>query len=333
MSTPHRHRQLEEASHWIVTLHASDVSDAELEAWMRWMEADPGNAAAFDDISILWEAAGRLREDALPVLPPVGASIPSRRDRGRLLAWSVAALLLLAAGAILLLPRPQREPDVRTVSSSIGERRQLHLDDGSLLDLDAASTVTIRIGNRLREIQLERGRAFFDVAHDPERPFVVNAGAVSARAIGTRFAVSSHNDGMVEVTVGYGRVRVEAPVVGAAGSLARREAGRDQQLVYTPGRGISGPHDVNAGIVTAWRNGTVIYQSEPLSRVIDDLNRYSNRTVRLQDPSLGEIEVTGLWHPGDIDAWIAGLAASLQLRAEYTSESIVLGAPDTHTPP
>lgn len=290
----------------------------------------PEHAAAFDDISRLWQAAAALDDAALhEARARASAAAPAGRRRpvqARRWALGLAAALVLALGGAALLRPPAADLGTRVLSTAIGERRQLQLDDGSTIELDAASEVTVRYAPGQRNIAIERGRAFFDVAHQPERPFVVSAGGVDSRALGTRFAVSRGAHGAVSVTVMEGRVRVST--TGTAGEPSQqRDIGRDQRIAYAPGRGMDGPRDVNAGMATAWRDGAVVYQSEPLSQVIDDLNRYSRRPVRLQHPDLGTTEVTGLWKLGDIDAWIDGLAASLELEVRRTQDAIVLERP------
>lgn len=333
---------LEEASHWHVTLQAGDASDAELLRWQRWMEQSSEHAAAFDDIDRLWQAAGqldatRLREarhdpagagNPAPAQTPPPTPAPARAARQPARRtwrpWAAAAVatlaLVLVAG--VLMQRPPAAPDVRTLATAIGERRQVQLDDGSTLVLDAASEAVVRYGADERHIRIERGRAYFDVAHEAQRPFVVEAGDVSSRALGTRFAVGRGPGGGVSLTVIEGRVRVGT---GAMAAAARpQDVLRDQRVDYTPAGGFTRPVDINAGMATAWRDGTVVYQSEPLSRVIEDLNRYSHRPVRLEQVELGPTEVTGLWQLDDLDAWINGLAASLDLEVRRTQEAIVL---------
>lgn len=311
-----RRKAVEDASHWHVTLQAGDVSDDQLQEWARWMEASPEHAKAFDNIALLWEAAGALPDDA--ALPPPPAAARERVRAPRRWPWALAAMLALTVAAHLLLPGPGDERDARTLATAIAERRELTLDDGSRLELDAATEIAVRYDARRREVVLSRGRVFFDVARDTDRPFVVQAGGTSSQVLGTRFAVGLRRDGSVAVTVGEGRVRVAS----AAG--LQQELGRDQQVEYRPGHGLGAPRETNANLATAWRSGTVVYQSEPLDRVIDDLNRYSHLPVRLEDPSLAAVEVTGLWRLANIDAWIDGLAASLQLQVRRTPEAIVL---------
>jgi len=343
MDRTRRQMALDEAAEWHVTLQDPELGEAELHAWSRWMEASPENARAFDDIGRLWEAAGQLDDDAVtraradaaaqaveapagrPGGMPAGSpGAPRRRARRAAFGWAagLAAVLVVACTAWLLGRQPPVAFDERVVSTAIGERRQLQLGDGSTVDLDAASEVVVRFNRDARGVTLLRGRAYFDVAHDPGREFTVVAGDVTSRAVGTAFAVARRDDGSITVTVTQGRVRVESPASPGRSSLL--EAGSDQRIAYTPGRGLEGPHDLNAGFATAWRTGTVVYQSEPLSRVIDDLNRHSRRPIRLLDPSLAAVEVTGLWQLGDIDAWIEGLAKSLQLDVVHTPEAIEL---------
>lgn len=332
---------LDEAAQWHVILQDPEPGDAELQAWSAWLEASPENAQAFDDISRLWEAAGQLDDSAVTrarAEAAAAATAPAGRDRGTASAppaprtrgrratfgWAagLAAVLVLACTSWLLGRQAPVALDQRMASTAIGEQRQLQLGDGSTIDLDAASEVVVQFSRHARVITLLRGRAYFDVAHEPGREFSVVAGDVTSRAVGTAFAVARRDDGSITVTVAQGRVRVESPASGA--NPTRLEAASDQQIAYSPALGLAGPEALNAGFATAWRSGTVVYQSEPLARVIDDLNRHSPRPIRLLEPSLAAVEVTGLWQLGDIDAWIDGLAKSLRLDVVVTAEAIEL---------
>lgn len=332
-----RRTAVREASQWLVRLQDDAASDEDLQEWGRWMEASPANATAFDDVCTLWEAAAAL-DPATASAPSAQAPTPAAplpaapRMRGRRtpprrrwrLPGIAAALALAAAGWWTLnAPAPSPSNDSRTISTAIGERRQLRLDDASTIELDAASEIVVRFSRQRRDVQLVRGQAFFEVAPAPGRPFVVEAGDVRSRVLGTRFGVNRRSDDSVAVTVVEGQVRVDTVDDGDR-QAQHRQLVRDQQVRYSRADGLQAAEGINAGMATAWRNGTVVYQSERLGSVIDDLNRYSQRQVRLRDRSLEAMEVTGLWQPADIDAWIDGLADVLGLHVRREGGAIVL---------
>lgn len=333
-SAQKRRAILEEASEWFVLLQDEQVSDADLETWGRWMAASPEHAAAFDDVSALWDAAAGLDSDAvqrarhaepasvaIPAVVPVQVTRTTRARRPRSARWltGIAATLVAAVGAWFLLGQRMAVQE-QVYATGIGEKKQVVLADGSQVDLDAASELRVRYSRDARDVELRRGVAFFSVTHAPERAFVVAAGPVRSRVLGTRFTVAHRGADDIAVTVLEGRVRVAAPLIAGAPSFDATPG----QRVDFGSRRLAPPHDVNAAFSTAWRDGAVVYQGEAMSAVVADLNRYSRVPVRLQDPSLGTVKVTGRWELASTERWLDGLAQVAGMDVERTPGVILL---------
>jgi transmembrane sensor len=259
----------------------------------------------------------------------------TRRRSGWLTAGIAATLGILAigffAGGFLPSGPATSEAAPVRIATEAGERRHVRLPDGSTMDLDASSEVVLRFGVQRRDIALTKGRAYFDVAHDASRPFEVLADRVVSRAVGTRFSVSHRAQQEVAVAVGQGRVQVrlsDSDGVHTSAEQARMiEAGVDQQVSYRVDGGLQGPRRIDAEAVVSWRQGSMTYQAESLANVIEDLNRYSSLPIRLQDPALGRLLVTGRWDSASVDRWVEGLARALGLRLERQRDQILLRAP------
>jgi transmembrane sensor len=195
-------------------------------------------------------------------------------------------------------------------ATGTGEQRTVTLPDGSAISLDADSAIATAYDDQFRRIRLLHGRAFFDVAKDPARPFIVEAADGSVTALGTRFVVHEWAD-TVTVSVEESAVSVVAPdrthAVLKAGenvSYARQGIGK-----------VEGG-DVEAAL--AWRRGKLIFEDRPLRQVIADVNRYRTGTIRLLDARLLDLRVSGIFdirNPnGVLDAITSGLPVkSLQL--------------------
>jgi transmembrane sensor len=165
---------------------------------------------------------------------------------------------------------------------------------------------------------LEHGQAFFDVAHDASRPFVVVADGVRVRALGTRFDVRRDGEA-VRVTLVQGRVQVRA-----RGESATEL--RPGQAVVADRRGVSQPAPVNAGAVASWTTGRLTFSGVPLREAVAEVNRYSDRKVVLDAPEAvaGEL-VSGQFVAGDVDNFVAGARSLYGLRVTYeTSREIRL---------
>ncbi|MHC9084794.1 FecR family protein [Luteimonas sp. RIT-PG2_3] len=266
--------------------------------------------------------------------PRRGAQRPRRRS-GWLAAGIAATLGILAigffAGGFLPSGPTTSEAAPVRIATEAGERRHVRLPDGSTMDLDASSEVVLRFGVQRRDIALTKGRAYFDVAHDASRPFEVLADRVVSRAVGTRFSVSHRAQQEVAVAVGQGRVQVRLSDSDGGRAIAGQarmvEAGVDQQVSYRVDGGLQGPRRIDAEAVVSWRQGSMTYQAESLANVIEDLNRYSSLPIRLQDPALGRLLVTGRWDSASVDRWVEGLARALGLRLERQRDQILLRAP------
>ena len=326
-----RRAVVHEASEWLVRLQDDDLPDTELTAFGLWIAASPEHAAAFEEVGALWDAAGgldsgslqRARDGRVEPAPRPAATVERVRSRRpRVLRWAVglAASLAVVAGAVHLL-QPQDAAALH-YATGIGERRHIALDDGSTLDLDAGTEVVVRYADDRRSVELQRGTAFFDVAHAPQRPFFVDAGPVQTRVLGTRFAVGHRADGDIAITVLQGRVRVGESANADIGSGFEATAG--QRVDFRGAQGLDPPRSINAELSTAWRGGTVVYQGERLANVIADLNRYSRVPVQLQDPAFGDMKVTGRWEMGGVDRWLDGLARSVGFRVVRGADVVLL---------
>lgn len=327
-----RELAVEEASQWLVRLHEDNVDDADLEAWGDWMAKSPVNARAFDDVSALWETSASVSSQSLDEAIRARSEATSRvlqrpHIRRR---WLAAAAMAAACGAVALgvinwVPGPE-VPAPQILATLKGERRQILLADGSTVTLDANSQLSVDVSGKDRRLALERGRAHFSVAHDASRPFRVQAGGIVSQALGTRFSVGYLQADRVAVVVDEGRVRVSqlqgAEAKATTGEV--REAGRNQRIEYRARGGLEGPQPVNADLAMSWKEGCVVYQSEQLATVIEDLNRYSPVPLRLEDASMGQLLVTGRWESASIDNWIGGLANALHLDVVRRPDVILL---------
>jgi transmembrane sensor len=213
--------------------------------------------------------------------------------------------------------------------TGIGEQKTFYLADGSSVVLDTQTTVMANFSDDLRHIVLESGQARFDVARDEQRPFVVHAANGITTALGTAFIVRKSEDGIV-VTLIHGKVAVAqkravtdeslAPLqseaaISQGGSPVYREilleAG--QQVEYSE-QGLSMAKEVDIKRATAWQQGRLIFEDYSLRKVLDELNRYSEKKIVLGDNSLASIRVTGVFKSGDNRKAIQALKTYFSMR-------------------
>jgi transmembrane sensor len=328
----------QEACDWFVRLREA-AEDADVVAqWLAWCSSEPLNREAFERVRADWVALGMLAPGAFENPPHAArqASLGTTPDRGRkritrqpLLrkAAGIAALATCLGAAWLIWNDSQMSAaEVSILSTSPTERRSVHLDDGSLVELSGDSRLEVRMYPRRRDILLLRGEAYFSVAHDPGRPFIVRASSLNVRAVGTRFDVRTA-DSRVVVAVEEGVVEVGPPgdtrstvgaiisrlhmLDGGSGSMPRLQltsirsgqevaAVPDQELQILP---------IEPTAVASWRQGRLRFAREPLKSVIASIRAVSGKQIELADPELAELRFTGTVFSSGVDAWVMALPA------------------------
>jgi len=292
-----------EASEWIARLDADDVTAEDRARFEAWRRAHPCHARAFEDLSQTWHRF-------LKAVPAVGEgtlddSRRGRRASARRRVWVgalAAATLLLTVLGGLYIQRPVAATPFKTAD---GEQLTVPLPDGSSLELNSNSLARVDYSSRRRIIHLDRGEAFFKVAHDARRPFWVTAGGGWVRAVGTEFNVYLRQSSL-QVTVRDGTVQA-----GESRDLRMTAQPDEQKLApwVTLTRGQQADLEASAARKRAlspdelaeavsWRSGTVYFENRPLAEVVAELNRYSVEQLVLEDDALRTLRVGGTFQTG-----------------------------------
>ena len=230
------------------------------------------------------------------------------RLRSRRRGWQCAALAagvaaFLVAGGAFLAPWSSHD---RSVSTRIGEQREVTLEDGSIVNLDTDSALSILFSRHARHVHLVRGQAYFTVAHSPDLPFIVDAGSVKVTATGTQFDVRQVGN-RIDVTLVQGGVNIRS-----GDSISRLVSG--QKLRVLPGRKPV-PEMADLALANAWTHGHLVLDGVSLAHAIDEVNRYTDRPVRLADPTYAGAKFSGSLKTGDVPGFVAAVTAMLPLRA------------------
>jgi len=216
--------------------------------------------------------------------------------------------------------------DSNRYSTRIGTMESITLADGSRLTLNTDSRIRVAVEPQHRHIDLDKGEAFFEVANDPRRPFVVRAGHKRVIALGTKFSVRRDGDEVL-VAVTEGKVRVEDESVPApgqatevllgAGSIAR--SARGQVLV----RDGAGPE---VDRLLSWRSGYLVFRNSTLADAVAEFNRYNTRKIVIADPRIGGIRIGGNFRSGNTDAFLWLLQTGFPVSVDSSRERVVLKA-------
>jgi transmembrane sensor len=285
--------------------------------------------AAYRQVADVWERSSVLRED-----PVIAAALqeamrpavrPGRsRRRSWRPAWAVAASLALAVTALLWTFMPGDVAPVR-YATALGEQRTVALADGSTVVLDTDSELLVQIDKRARNLTLKHGRADFEVKHDMARPFVVHVGDGSVTATGTHFQVRVGESDSV-VTLLQGQVVVATNGRGSARSATLQPG--ERIAIGSTGR-LGTPQAISeSGLASArgWTGGNLVAEAWRLDAVVAEMNRYSKTKLRLGDPALASVLISGVFKAGDQKSFVLALEYGWSILASQraTADEIVL---------
>ncbi len=305
-NTPNRDFQAameEKACQWIARLQADDASDADREQFALWLAASPAHARAMDAMLAMWEDLDVVRYRREP------EKQPSRRR------WLATGLALAASlvVAVLLAPELSLDPTRQEYQTRLGEQLAVKLSDGSSAKLNTNSRLSVDFSRGKRQLTLMRGEAFFQVAHDADRPFLVTAGNTEVRALGTAFNILLTGD-RSEVTVTEGVVRVTE--LNAPDSRpAQTELLYSDQRLTGSRSGLSDAASVDAGDLLAWRDGRLVAHDMPLGALVIELSRYHPNRIFIAEPDLTQTSVSGVFQLEDLDSILLALEHTVGVRS------------------
>lgn len=339
-------RQIEQdAADWLVRRDAGDWTAHDQQRLDAWLSASARHKVAFLRLEAAWSEAGRLQ--ALAAGLPAGGP-PPRADAGtrplpdlrgiafaprgtaaRPLRWRqgiAAAVALCAVGAAAWGGWQLTGRQEAHYVSAVGEVQTVTLPDGSTATLSSDSQLDVQISRGERSFALARGEAFFDVAHDPRRPFVVEAQGRRVAAVGTRFSVRRNPDD-VRVVVTEGKVRLDSGLAadGRAQPVALLPAGS----VATAGRNgvlVQSIPVADAERYLEWREGFLTFDDTSLADAAAEFNRFNTRKLELGDAVVADLRVGGNFRWSNADGFVRLLEQGFPVRAERHEDRIVLHA-------
>ncbi|SFK40063.1 FecR family protein [Sphingomonas sp. NFR04] len=304
MNEPARLAEEEAASLWVARMDGGAWSEADEAELQRWLAQDPRRHGLLLRTHALWQVphiepqAVALEEDA-----PLDIRTPGWRRRGVLGGLLAAS----AAGIVGALLFPGRGVGYVT---KVGEIRRVPLVDGSVMTINSGTELQVRIAKRAREVELAQGEAWFEVAKDAARPFVVASGKVRAKAIGTAFSVRKRDNG-VEVLVTEGVVETWSD--GEEAQRVRLSAGQcalinDHAIVHYE---TDKPLSVDRAL--AWRSGMIDLDGTTLADAADEFNRYNDRQIVIADPDAAGERFDGLFRINDPEGFAEAVRNALDL--------------------
>lgn len=324
----HERRESDAAELFLDVNDANETEEA-LDAYFEFIDADPENAEAMRDLNAIWESVPELKHLPHPSAEELNQSNNWFSFPAVPMAAAAASLAIIGVVSSNFFFTPASDEDRQEIAfaTNRGEMRPVALQDGSTVTLGGSSQITVALDDAERRITLLSGDSYMDVASDRTRPFVVYAGDITIRAIGTAFSVNKHEDG-VKVAVSEGVVEVST--TDGTAVTSRLTAG--EQLRFNEDGESSGVNTINMNNIASWRRGQLILDDEPLSYAVDAINRYYEGVISLNDPRLATMRASGVIDMYDPAGWLNGLQSVLPVEVRQTGEHSFLLAYQSETP-
>ena len=301
----------ERAGAWLVRRDQPEWSAADAQALEYWLAESDAHKVALWRLEAGWDATARLAatRSAVAERPPLYRFSGSRPLQA--LAASLILLCLFAASTLPGWVRSEPPAPPRRFATTVGEHRAVRLPDGSAVTLNTASMMRTAVDRGQRAVWLDRGEAYFDVAHDTNHPFVIHAGDRVVTVLGTRFSV--RRDGRLVTVAGE---RGRAAVI-TAGNVA---ISRGTSMLLTD----RSPARVEAAL--SWRRGMLTFDRTTLGEAAAEFNRYNRRQIQIADARTAQIRIGGTFEATDIDAFARLLRAGFGLTVRENADAITINS-------
>jgi len=338
----------EQAGEWFVANRAGQLDHEDRVAFVAWLRASPVHVEEYLGVALIardlpavtsdWDvplepliAQARAGEEIVSLEPPVARHQPPVQRswifRGRTLAAAATcATVVLSAGVLWWVRDGQLLGLPKTYQTAHGEQRPLRLPDGSVLHLNTDSSVTVRYSGAERVVDVDRGEALFQVAHEDRRRFRVAAGEAQVLAVGTEFDVYRKRSTTV-VTVVEGQVAVftgaTAPPTNE-GTLPRQaqRVNAGYQVRVDAGVMSAQPMPADLRQALAWMQRRIVFEQRPLGEVAEEFNRYGRVPLTIDDAELRALPVSGVFDAYDTDSFATFLGTLDGVKVERTPAQI-----------
>lgn len=349
-----RRRASEEAATWWVRLRTEVLERADREEFVDWLRESPVHVAEMLRVAKVHNTLGQFQGWLQVAIPDNGDdraadletydnvisfpfqpdAAPSPRAESARSTRRRFWLGALAAGlAALALVGALVSPFGQTIDTERGERRTVTLPDGSVVDVDPETRLRVAFEGHTRRVVLDKGRALFRVAKNPARPFLVEAGTTTVRAVGTAFGVERQQQGIV-VTVAEGKVEVleHTSTAGEGATEPAKKARHRSELLLTAGQQVTMPASGEAKSVRtiesarelSWAKGELIFDNETIAAAVETFNRYNRVQIRVTDQALAARPVSGVFDAADPESFIGFLEVATSVRVTRSESEIIL---------
>lgn len=333
MAISRNEKLVEQALTLIVRCEGASPASAELvaAALRKWRAVSPAHEAAAEEAQQRWDALGHLAPDLRDCFAePDGRIAAARGRQRRALILSVAGLLGTSVLAGKGLQWYWRQPlFAAAYATQTAQLRNVLLPDGSpgsRLELSPQSSATVRLYRERRVVDFNGGEARFDVAADPQRPFEVRTRDALIRVIGTAFTVRDRG-GPILIGVERGQVRVtirQRPGDAAAPSATESDIDLRAGEALTLRDGVPEPvRQVDAGALSAWRDGWLVFDATPLGEALETINAYRQQPILSPEPRVNALRLSGRFRTNASASLVDALPMTLPVIAQANPDGSV----------
>ncbi|MCG8552245.1 MAG: FecR domain-containing protein [Desulfobacterales bacterium] len=344
--------RLKHAARRLIQAQDKDFTSEDRKMLEKWLEEDPANRKAFEQMSDVWEHVGAVA--------PVFSSEEKYAPRAVLTGRRKAERKISPKALLNLFFRPNKKPAAAFISlvilvlfclpviktqfvepvkifhaytTATGEQKTVTLNDGSMLKMNVSSSISVCMTKGYRQVQMNNGEIFFTVKSDPGRPFEVRTSKGLVRVLGTAFNVKARK-GLVAVDVDHGKVQVQNAPKGPGDMRLRTVTLRSGQGADIDSTGRVAPvRTSNIQQVLAWQQHQLVFKNTPLSSVLQELALYHKVNIKLALKDLGQKRVTGTFDMHNLEQTlrIIATAASLQMEKDTSGAITLSGEPVVKT--
>lgn len=295
---------------------------AALEAWIN---AATSHRVAWLRLDQAWRRADRLRALQPAPSPALARARPAAwwkrpLPRRRAIGATLAGLCLATLVAVTVGLVPWRTTDAQSYATARGQREAVALTDGSRLTLNTATRLRTAVTPKQREVWLEQGEAFFDIAHDASRPFVVHAGRQTVTVLGTKFSLLREGD-RLRVAVLEGRVQVQTEHNRPAVLVRDDTAVADASNVL-----VSKQTSQQVTAALSWLQGKLVFDQVSLAEAASQFNRYNRKQLVITDEAAARIGIGGVFDANNAEAFARLLHAGFGLQVQIGDEVILVSS-------
>jgi transmembrane sensor len=322
-----KHLEIEQqAAGWLARKHGDGWSAAEQAQLDLWVGLSTAHRVAWLRLEARSEAgmlAACVPMPALPLDRDEAVNDAERRPLPRFSQWRIAAALLVTVGAAAGLLAVRANGSEVRYETALGAHQSHALKDGSKLTLNTATLVRARVSKGERTVWLDKGEAYFDVAHDTAHPFVVISGANRITVLGTKFSVR-HEAGGTKVVVVDGRVKVEnGQMTGQSPVIL----GKNQKVVATPASMLKSDESAaRIDQVMSWREGKLVFDQVTLDYAAGEFNRYNKKKLVLADAEAAKLRIGGRFDVGNVKGFAGLLQRGFGLDVRETDDQITIAS-------